>query len=50
MKGFTLWPLRRANPGRDLAKMRNPDKRAQYKAFHNAMRMAQGKPPIVWAD
>lgn len=38
------------NPGRELAKMRNPDKRRSYKAFHDHWRQEQGKPPIVWAD
>jgi len=38
------------NPGRELAKLRNPNKRAEYKAFHNSMRELQGKPPIQWAD
>lgn len=50
MKGFSLWPLRKANPGRELAKMRNPDKRKAYKAFHDAWRAEQGKTAILWSD
>lgn len=42
--------FRKPNPGRELAKMRNPDKRRSYKAFHDHGRQEQGKPPIVWAD
>lgn len=45
-----MWPFRKPNPGRELAKMRNPDKRKAYKAFHNTWREEQGKPAIQWSD